>query len=88
MTTSTPVDTVAPDSVTTHKRVCEQCGAELPPPAPRARVLARFCKGSRCRSRWHMEQRRRLVAEVHQRLESIALWIREVATLVDHLQGR
>lgn len=90
----TPVTTpdgtlAAPDRVITREQpvlACVQCGADLPPPAPRAQRPSRFCRGSRCRSAWHAEQRRKRIAAIDAELDDIRLSLAHVALLVQELK--
>lgn len=40
-------------------RECDFCRAELPAPRNHNGIVPRFCPGSRCRSAWHAQEKRR-----------------------------
>lgn len=78
----------APDSVITREMMCLQCGAPLRPPGPRSRRPPRFCPGSRCRSKWHQEQRQKLIAEIDTRVEVIRAELEQALLLIEQLRPR
>jgi hypothetical protein len=55
--------------------ICEHCGTSFEP-KPRAHG-ARFCS-ARCRGRWHVERRDRLLAALAETLERAAALVREL----------
>lgn len=64
---------------------CLYCQAPLRPPKIASRP-PRFCPGSRCRSAWHLEQRRQLVAAVEAELAGIRDRLDQLSRLVQELK--
>ena len=46
-------------TVQIEPRRCDFCGKPLPEPRNHNGILPRFCSGSRCRSGWHQQAKRR-----------------------------
>lgn len=57
---------------------CQWCDAALPAPAPRAKIRRRFCRGSRCRSMWHLARRREILRQAKTLLDELESLLREL----------
>lgn len=51
---------------------CAFCAAELPPARNHNKIPRRFCSGSRCRSAWHIRERRRTVQTIADALAAVS----------------
>lgn len=58
---------------------CLACLAPLPPPSTRTKVKRKFCRGQVCRSRWHNERKRQLVAAAVETAARFIAIVKELA---------
>lgn len=62
----------APGTVHTVPPVpkCDYCSAELPEPKNHNGIVPRFCRGNRCRSAWHTQEKKRVLERARAALQA------------------
>lgn len=65
--------------------LCRQCQAPLRAPKIANRP-PQFCKGNKCRSAWHVDQRRKLKAQAEQEIAEIRTRLDLIADILQELK--